>query len=159
MMKRFLVCLLVLVPVIAWGQTPAVSPDFCPVPPVDSTLLRGEAARDNLWPGFGTGSRRQADMTSALAYRTADIIGIALAGVGAVGVTATALQRTVGGRASLFSTPSPAPFIVFGSLAAAGIATVTVSRILAVKQARAYDLILFPTAVPGGAAVGVSLQF
>ena len=98
-------------------------------------------------------------MTSALAYRTADIIGIALAGVGAVGVTATTLQRTVGGRASLFSTSSPAPYIVFGSLAAAGIATVTVSRILAVKQARAYDLILFPAAVPGGAAVGVSLQF
>ena len=159
MMKRFLICLLVLVPAIAWGQTPAVSPEYCPVPPVDSTLLKGEAARDNLWPGFGTGSRRQADMTSAMAYRTADILWVALTGVGVVGVTATALQRTVGGRASLFSTPSPAPYIIFGGLAAAGIATVTVSRFLAVKQARAYDLILFPAAAPGGAALGVSLRF
>lgn len=158
-MKRFLALLFVLVPVLAAGQTPLVSPEFCPVPPVDSTLVKGEAARDNLWPGFGTGSRRQADMTSATAYRTADILGIALTGVGTVGIAATALQRTVGGQASMFSTRSAAPYFIFGGLAAAGIATVTVSRVLAVKQARAYDLILFPAAAPGGAALGVSLRF
>ena len=137
---------------------PARSREFCPIPPVDSTLVKGEAARDNLWPGFGTGSRRQADMTSATAFRTADILGFALTGVGVVGLAATAMQRSLG-QASMFSGTSNASYYVFGGLAAAGVATITISRVKAVRQAREYDLILFPAATPGGAAVGVSLQF
>ena len=140
------------------AQMPPMSRSFCPAPPVDSLLVRGEAARDNLWPGFGTGSRRQADMASATAFRTADILGITLTGVGAVGVTATALQRSIG-EASMFSGKSPAPYFVFGGLAAAGLATIVVSRILAVQQARTYDDILFPVAVPGGAGLALSLRF
>lgn len=143
----------------AYAQMPAPSRSFCPVPPVDSTLVRGEAARDNLWPGFGTGSRRQADMTSATAFRTADILGFALSGVGAVGLTATALQRSIGGQASMFTGSTKAPYFIFGGVALAGVTTVTVSRILAARKARQYDLILFPAPAPGGAAVGVSLRF
>ena len=159
-MNRFLLSFfsLLLIAAPAWGQMPAPSREFCPVPPVDSTLVRGEAARDNLWPGFGTGSRRQADMESAYAYRAADIIGGALTGVGLVGVAATALQRGVGVN-SLFSGKSNAPYFIFGGVAAAGIATVTVSRIKAVRQAREYDLLLFPTATPGGAGAGLALRF
>lgn len=143
----------------AYAQMPAPSRAFCPVPPVDSTLVRGEAARDNLWPGFGMGSRRQADMTSATAFRTADILGFALTGVGAVGLTATALQRSIGGQASMFTGSTKAPYFIFGGVALAGVTTVTVSRILAARKARQYDLILFPAPAPGGAAVGVSLRF
>ena len=156
---RFTTVLLFLLLVIpVWAQMPARSREFCPIPPVDSTLVKGEAARDNLWPGFGTGSRRQADMTSATAFRTADILGFALTGVGVVGLAATAMQRSLG-QASMFSGTSNAPYYVFGGLAAAGVATITISRVKAVRQAREYDLILFPAATPGGAAVGVSLQF
>ncbi len=157
-MRFATILLLLMLAVPTWAQMPAPSRAFCPTPPVDSTLVRGEAARDNLWPGFGTGSRRQADMTSATAFRTADILGFALAGVGIVGVAATAMQRNLG-PATLFSASSNVPYYVFGGLAAAGVATLTISRVKAVRQARAYDLILFPAAVPGGAAVGVSLQF
>ena len=92
---------------------PARSQAFCPVPPVDSTLTRGQAARDNLWPGFGTGSLRQADMTAFYAYRTADIVGIALTGVGAVGLAASALQRGFE-QPSMFSGRSNAPLFIFG---------------------------------------------
>ena len=157
-MRFATILLLLMLAVPTWAQMPAPSRAFCPTPPVDSTLVRGEAARDNLWPGFGTGSRRQADMTSATAFRTADILGFALAGVGIVGVAATAMQRNLG-PATLFSASSNVPYYVFGGLAAAGVATLTISRVKAVRQARAYDLILVPAAVPGGAAVGVSLQF
>lgn len=157
-MRFATILLLLMLAVPTWAQMPAPSRAFCPTPPVDSTLVRGEAARDNLWPGFGTGSRRQADMTSATAFRTADILGFALAGVGIVGVAATAMQRNLG-PATLFSASSNVPYYVFGGLAAAGVATLTISRVKAVRQARAYDLILFPAAVPGGAVVGVSLQF
>ena len=157
-MRFATILLLLMLAVPTWAQMPAPSRAFCPTPPVDSTLVRGEAARDNLWPGFGTGSRRQADMTSATAFRTADILGFALAGVGIVGVAATAMQRNLG-PATLFSASSNVPYYVLGGLAAAGVATLTISRVKAVRQARAYDLILFPTAVPGGAAVGVGLQF
>lgn len=157
-MRCTTILLLLLLAVPTWAQMPAPSPAFCPTPPVDSTLVRGEAARDNLWPGFGTGSRRQADMASATAFRTADILGFALTGVGIVGIAATAMQRNLG-PATLFSASSNVPYYVFGGLAAAGVTTLTISRIKAVRQARAYDLILFPTAVPGGAAVGVGLQF
>lgn len=157
-MRFATILLLLMLAVPTWAQMPAPSRAFCPTPPVDSTLVRGEAARDNLWPGFGTGSRRQADMTSATAFRTADILGFALTGVGIVGVAATAMQRNLG-PATLFSASSNVPYYVFGGLAAAGVATLTISRVKAVRQARAYDLILFPAAVPGGAAVGVSLQF
>ena len=38
-------------------------------------------------------------------------------------------------------------------------ATLTTSRVLAVRQAREYDLILFPAALPGGGGLTVSLQF
>lgn len=157
-MRFATILLLLMLAVPTWAQMPAPSRAFCPTPPVDSTLVRGEAARDNLWPGFGTGSRRQADMTSATAFRTADILGFALTGVGIVGVAATAMQRNLG-PATMFSASSNVPYYVFGGLAAAGVATLTISRVKAVRQARAYDLILFPSAVPGGAAVGVSLQF
>lgn len=157
-MRFATILLLLMLAVPTWAQMPAPSQAFCPTPPVDSTLVRGEAARDNLWPGFGTGSRRQADMTSATAFRTADILGFALTGVGIVGVAATAMQRNLG-PATMFSASSNVPYYVFGGLAAAGVATLTISRVKAVRQARAYDLILFPAAVPGGAAVGVSLQF
>ena len=143
----------------AYAQMPAPSRAFCPVPPVDSTLLRGEAARDNLWPGFGTGSRRQADMASATAFRTADILGFALTGVGAVGLTATALQRSIGGQASMFTGSTNAPYFIFGGVALAGVATVTVSRILAARKARQYDMILFPAPVPGGAGLALSIRF
>lgn len=74
----FILIALLLAVAPARAQMPARSQAFCPVPPVDSTLTRGQAARDNLWPGFGTGSLRQADMTAFYAYRTADIVGIAL---------------------------------------------------------------------------------
>ena len=134
-----------------------ISPQYCPVPPVDSTLTAGEAARDNIWPGFGTGSRRQADMESATAFRTADALGVALAGVGLVGLTATAIQHNAG--AKMFSTASNASYYVFGGVAVAGIATVVTSRVLAVRRAREYDLFLFPAAVPGGAALSFTLQF
>lgn len=137
---------------------PAPSPQYCPIPPVDSTLTRGQAARDNLWPGFGAGSLRQADMTSAYAFRTADIVGLSLTGVGAVGLAATALQRGVGG-VTFFSARTSAPYFIFGGVALAGLATLTTSRILAVRQAREYDLILFPAALPGGGGLTVSLQF
>lgn len=157
-MRFATILLLLMLAVPTWAQMPAPSKAFCPTPPVDSTLVRGEAARDNLWPGFGTGSRRQADMASATAYRTADILGFALTGVGIVGVAATALQRSLG-QTSMFSGTSNVPYFVFGGLAAAGLTTITISRVKAVRQARAYDLILFPSAVPGGAAVGVGLQF
>lgn len=142
----------------AYAQMPAPSRAFCPVPPVDSTLVRGEAARNNLWPGFGTGSRRQADMSSATAFRTADILGVSLTGVGAVGLAATTLQRSLGGRASTFSHQTAAPYVIFGGVAAAGIATLTVSRVLAVRKARQYDLHLFPTPVPGGAGLALSVS-
>ena len=143
----------------ARAQMPARSQAFCPVPPVDSTLTRGQAARDNLWPGFGTGSLRQADMTACYAYRTADIVGIALTGVGAFGLAASALQRGFE-QPSMFSGRSNAPLFVFGGVALAGIATLTTSRILAVRHAREYALILFPSALPGGGVgVGVNLQF
>ena len=159
-MKKYLLSFfsLLLLAVPSWGQMPAPSREFCPVPPVDSTLVRGEAARDNLWPGFGTGSRRQADMESAFAFRTADILGFAMTGVGVVGVAATAMQRGFGAT-SLFSGKSNAPYFIFGGIAAAGIATVTVSRIKAVRQAREYDMILFPSAVPGGAGAGLAFKF
>ena len=157
-MRFATILLLLMLAVPTWAQMPAPSKAFCPTPPVDSTLVRGEAARDNLWPGFGTGSRRQADMASATAFRTADILGFALTGVGIVGIAATAMQRNLG-PATMFSASSNVTYYVFGGLAAAGVTTLTLSRIKAVRQARAYDLILFPAAVPGGAAVGVSLQF
>ena len=157
-MRFTTVLLLLLLAIPVWGQMPARSRAFCPIPPVDSTLVKGEAARDNLWPGFGKGSRRQADMTSATAFRTADILGFALTGVGVVGVVATAMQHSLG-QASMFSGTSNVPYYVFGGLAAAGVTTITISRIKAVRQAREYDLILFPAATQGGAAVGVSLQF
>lgn len=150
-----LLFLLLSVPGLA--QTAERSAKFCPVPPVDSTLTAGEAARDNLWPGFGTGSRRQADMASATAFRTADVLGFALTGVGAVGLAATAIQHNAGAR--LFSTASDAGYYVFGGVAVAGIATVVVSRVLAVRKAREYDLFLFPTAVQGGAGLTLSYRF
>lgn len=157
---RFSVTLLLslLTAVTLRAQMPAPSRAFCPTPPVDSTLVRGEAARDNLWPGFGTGSRRQADMASATAFRTADILGVALTGVGAVGLAATALQRSLG-QASMFSGSSNVPYFVFGGLTAAGVATVTVSRIRAVKQARAYDLILFPAVGSDATGAGIAMRF
>ncbi len=139
------------------AQTSELSPYYCPVPPVDSTLTAGEAARDNIWPGFGTGSRRQADMESAAAFRTADALGVAFAGVGLVGLTATAIQHSAG--AKLFSTGSNVGYYVFGGAAVLGIATVVTSRVLAVRRAREYDLFLFPAAVPGGAALSLTLQF
>lgn len=155
----FILIALLLAVAPARAQMPARSQAFCPVPPVDSTLTRGQAARDNLWPGFGTGSLRQADMTAFYAYRTADIAGIALTGVGAVGLAASALQRGFE-QPSMFSGRSNAPLFIFGGVALAGIATLTTSRILAVRHAREYDLILFPSAMPGGGVgVGVNLQF
>lgn len=157
-MRYLMTLLFLLLALTVQAQKPEPSRAFCPIPPVDSTLLRGQAAQDNLWPGFGTGSRRQADMTSATAFRTADILGFALTGVGVVGLAATAMQRSIG-KASMFSGTSNVPYFVFGGLAAAGVATVTVSRIKAVRQARQYDLLLFPAVGPGEAGVGVSLQF
>jgi len=146
--------------VTLWGQTPEMSRAYCPIPPVDSTLVAGEAAHDNLWPGFGAGSLRQADMDAANLYRTLDIVGLGLTGVGVIGVGATLLQRGLMGTwNSGFGPKTSAPYFVFGGIAVAGIATVTVSRIFAVRRAREYDLVLFPAAVPGGAGVGVSLQF
>ena len=97
-------------------------------------------------------------MESASLYRAVDILGFALTGVGVVGVAATALQRGLG-VTSLFSGNSSTPYFIFGGIAAAGVATVTVSRIKAVRHAREYDLILFPAAVPGGAGAGLALQF
>ncbi len=138
-----------------WGQTPRMSPYYCPIPPVDSTLQRSEAARDNLWPGFGTGSRRQSDMDAASAFRTADIIGLGLTGVGAVGLAATAMQRSLMSGHSVIGKQTATPYFIFGGVALAGIATLTTSRILAVRKAREYDMILFPAVVPGGAGVGV----
>ena len=157
-MRYLMTLLFLLLALTVQAQKPEPSRAFCPIPPVDSTLLRGQAAQDNLWPGFGTGSRRQADMTSATAFRTADILGFTLTGVGVVGLAATAMQRGLG-QASMFSGTSDVPYYVFGGLAAAGVATITISRVKAVRQAREYDLILFPAAAPGGAAIGVSLQF
>ena len=131
----FILIALLLVAVPARAQMPARSQAFCPVPPVDS------------------------DMTAFYAYRTADIVGIALTGVGAVGLAASALQRGFE-QPSMFSGRSNAPLFIFGGVALAGIATLTTSRILAVRHAREYDLILFPSAMPGGGVgVGVNLQF
>ena len=83
----------------------------------------------------------------------------ALTGVGAVGLTATALQRSIGGQASMFAGSTNAPYFIFGGVALAGVATVTVSRILAVRKARQYDMILFPAPVPGGAGLALSIRF
>jgi len=142
----------------AWGQTAVRSPQYCPVPPVDSTLVRGEAARDNLWPGFGTGSRRQSDMDAAKTFKMVDIAGVSLTGAGVIGLAATALQRGMR-QSSVLGQRSAAPYFVFGGLALSGVATLTVSRIYAVRKARAYDAVVFPSAVPGGAGLTVSLQF
>ena len=157
--KSFWVIALLLLASCAFAQTPARSPEYCPIPPVDSTLVRGEAAHDNLWPGFGTGSRRQSDMASARLYRTLDLVGVGLTSVGAIGVTATALTRGVM-NLSHFDGRTNVPYFIFGGLAAAGVATIVTSRIYAVRTAREYDLMLFPTSMPGGGVgVGVNLQF
>ena len=159
-MRRYLLLALLLtaLSVPAWCQTVKMSPEYCPVPPVDSTLTRGQAARDNLWPGFGTGSRRQADVTSATTFKLVDITGVTLTGAGAIGLAATALQQN-GIQHSVLGNRSNAPYFIFGGVAAAGVATLTVSRILAVRKARVYDAVIFPTAVPGGGGMTLSLRF
>ena len=157
-MKRILLlslALLLTAPLLA--QKPAMSPYYCPLPPVDSTLTAGQAARDNAWPGFGTGSRRQADMDAARLYKTIDMLGVAATSVGVVGLAANLLVRSSGSPA--FSEHPNLGLYVFGGVTAAGVATITVSRIRAVRHAREYDLQLVPAAVPGGAALAVSVQF
>lgn len=160
MKRNLLLCLLFLslFSLSAFAQTVPMSPQYCPVPPVDSTLVRGEAARYNVWPGFGTGSRRQADMSAATTFKLVDIAGVTLTGVGAIGIAATAMQRGMRSNAVL-SGRSNVPYFVFGGVAAAGVATLTTSRILAARKARAYDAVVFPTAVPGGAGLAFSLTF
>jgi len=153
----FLLLILLAVSASLHAQTPTLSTQFCPVPPVDSTLTAGQAARDNLWPGFGTGSRRQADMSSARVFKTVDFLGVTLGGIGLVGLTATAIQHNAG--VQMFSTSSNVGYYVFGGMAAAGITTLVISRIKAVRQAREYDLFLFPAAVPGGAGLALNFQF
>lgn len=142
----------------AFAQVAVMSPQYCPVPPVDSTLVRGEAARDNLWPGFGTGSRRQADITASNRYKFLEITGVVLVGAGAVGLTEAALKQHLTHQ-SLFTAKSDMLYVISGGMAAAGVATIVTSRILAVKKARSYDAVIFPTYVPGGAGVGVDFQF
>ena len=160
MKRNFLLCLLFLSlsSLSALAQTVPMSPQYCPVPPVDSTLVRGEAAHNNLWPGFGMGSRRQADVDAATTFRLVDFAGVTLTGVGAIGVAATALQQGMRSNAVL-SGRSYVPYYVFGGVALAGVVTLTTSRILAVKKARAYDAVVFPTAVPGGAGLAFNLTF
>ena len=157
MKRAFLLLVLLLLCATLRAQTSTVSPQYCPVPPVDSTLSAGMAARDNLWPGFGTGSRRQSDMESARVFKTVDAFGTALIGVGSIGVVATAMQRCIG--PSTFGYQSNTSYFIFGGVAAAGIATLVTSRVLAVRRAREYDKIIFPTAVPGGAGLAFVYSF
>ena len=111
MVRNYLLSLLLLLSFFGLrAQNSELSPYYCPVPPVDSTLTAGEAARDNIWPGFGTGSRRQADMESAAAFRTADALGVAFAVLGiATVVTSRVLAVRRAREYDLFLFPATVP--------------------------------------------------
>ena len=119
-MKRITALLLVLIPALAFAQRSA------------------DPVRENLFPGFGVGSLHQGDTLSARKFKTADIVGVSLIGVGTLGIAATAVERDL--LRAMVGETTKADYYICGGIAVAGIATLVTSRILAVKKANNYDV-------------------
>ena len=116
-----------------------------------------DAPRQNLWPGFGAGSRLQGDDLYARRYRTAEITGLAVAGAGALGIAATAYTRDI--LLAVNGRTTTADYYICGAMIAAGIGTFTVSRIAAYRRAKKIEASLAPVPVAGGGGMAVKLSF
>jgi hypothetical protein len=125
-MRRWLAILLLLLPVLAFGQ--------CPADPV----------------------REKCDTLSPRKFKTADIVGISLIGVGTLGIAATVIERDL--LLAMVGETTKADYYICGGIAVAGIATLVTSRILAVKKAKNYDVT--PVAYSqGGGGLALKITF
>ena len=137
-MTRGLTILLLFIPVLSFAQRPT------------------DPMRENLFPGFGVGSLHQGDTLSARTFKTTDIVGISLIGVGTLGIVATAIERDL--LRAMVGETTKADYYICGGIAVAGIATLVTSRILAVKKAKQYDLT--PVAYwQGGGGLALTINF
>ena len=137
-MRRWLAIFLLFIPVLSFAQRPA------------------DLVRENLFPGFGVGSLHQGDTLSARKFKTADIVGISLIGVGTLGIAATAIERDL--LRVMVGETTKADYYICGGIAVAGIATLVTSRILAVKKAKNYDVT--PVAYSqGGGGLAIKITF
>ena len=137
-MRGLLVFLLVFLPVLSFAQRSA------------------DPVRENLFPGFGVGSLHQGDTLCARKFKTADIVGVSLIGVGTLGIAATAIERDL--LRAMVGETTKADYYICGGIAVAGIATLVTSRILAVKKAENYDVT--PVAYSqGGGGLALKINF
>ena len=127
------------------------------IPAAGQVPDRCDFAHQNLWPGFGAGSRLQGDDLYAKRYRTAEITGLAVAGAGALGIAATAYTRDI--LLAVNGRTTTADYYICGAMIAAGIGTFTVSRIVAYSRAKKVEASLAPVPVAGGGGVAVKLSF
>lgn len=137
-MRRWLAILLVFFPVLSFAQRPT------------------DPVNENLFPGFGAGSLHQGDTLSARKFKTTDIVGVSLIGVGALGIAATAIERDL--LRVMVGETTKVDYYICGGIAVAGIATLVTSRILAVNKAKQYGLT--PIAYQqGGGGLALTISF
>ena len=137
-LRLLLLFVLILFPTLSRAQNPAL------------------AVRENLWPGFGTGSLHQGDSLSARNFKTADIVGLSLIGAGTLGVIGTSVEREI--LLAMVGETSKADYYICGGIVVAGLATLVTSRILAANKAKKYDVM--PVAYQcGGGGLALNISF
>lgn len=118
------------------------------LPALSRAQSAGLAVRGNSWPGLGAGSMQQGDSLGAMRFKAADIVGISLIGVGAIGIVGTTIEREM--LLAMVGETTKADYYICGGIAVAGLATLVTSRILAGRKAKKYNVTPFACGRGGG---------
>jgi len=128
---------------------------FLPLALLGQYITTEKACQENLWKGFGVGSLHQGDMTTAQQLKIADIAGLSMLSVGAIGMVATNIVRNA--LVAMVGETTQADYYIFGSIMATGLSVVITSRIIGYQKAKKHGIQMAPATSLNG--IVLSLHF
>ena len=103
------------------------------------------------------GQQQRCDSITAKQLKTADIVGISMTSVGAVGFVVTPIVRNA--LVATVGETTKADYYIFGGIMATGISIYVTSRIIGYKRAKTIKLQMEPTSMAGGMELSLTYKF
>lgn len=103
------------------------------------------------------GQQKQCDSITAKQLKTADIVGISMTSVGAVGLVFTPIVRNA--LVATVGETTKADYYIFGGIMATGIGIYVTSQIIGYKRAKNQRLQMEPTSMAGGMGLSLTYKF
>ncbi len=103
------------------------------------------------------GQQQRCDSITAKQLKTADIVGISMTSVGAVGLAVTPIVRNA--LVATVGETTKADYYIFGGIMATGIGIYVTSRIIGYRRTKSQRLQMEPTSMAGGMGLSLTYKF